>query len=433
MSNGTILENRYKVMSIVKSGAMGCVYKALDMRLNSVVALKQMLCSSAEPEEIAYAEKRFQEEAQLLSKLHHGGLPKVIDYFTSLDPATHKTAHYLVMTFIDGKDLETVISERKQKPFPLMEALEYFGQILEILNYLHSQNPPVIYRDLKPSNIMFHNNRIILIDFGIARVFSPQQKGTAIGTAGYTAPEQYRGSAEPRSDIYSLGVVMHYLLTGADPQESTLPLFTFSSVRHLNLSVPEDLDRLIMSMIDVVPDNRPSSVKRIIEIINNAQVKAASGPPVFPVHKAASHTVHQSPSPARLDIAGDKLKYSSIIEAINGGDIKEVKVFIEKGAYVNARTPDGNVLLHRAVILGYKDIVELLISSGADVNVRGKDGVMPLHSACAGDHKEMVELLILKGADIYAKTIRGETPLDKAEENGNKEIADFLRKASGVR
>ncbi len=109
---GTILENRYEILGIIKSGAMGCVYKARDRRLETAVAVKKMFSAFVTKEEGEYAERRFIEEAKLLSSLHHGGLPKVIDYFTAKDPSSEKMAHYLVMTFIEGKDLESIIAER---------------------------------------------------------------------------------------------------------------------------------------------------------------------------------------------------------------------------------------------------------------------------------------------------------------------------------
>jgi len=423
-----ILDNRYEVLSVVKSGAMGCVYKALDTHLDNIVALKQMISTFSKPQDIVYAEQRFKEEAKLLAKLHHGGLPKVIDHFIVIDPVSHKTAHYLVMSFIEGKDLETIISERKKKPFPVEQALDYFKQMLEILQYLHTQNPPVIYRDLKPSNIMLQNNKIFLVDFGIARIFSPQQQGTAIGTSGYAAPEQYRGSAEPRSDIYSLGVVMHYLLTGKNPQESMLPLFTFEPPGKINPQIPEYLDKLITSMIDLVPTTRPESAVKISEILKTGSRR--------PTSQSVSITTASMPAvptvvktvPKSTTIRGDKQKYNSIIEAINHRDIEAVKVFIKTGSYINGKTADGNSILHRAVTLGEKDIAELLISNGADVNSRGKDGLMPLHFACSEGNKEIMQLLLAKGADLYARSISGETPLDKAEEGNHIEIVAMLQK-----
>jgi serine/threonine protein kinase len=149
--------------------------------------------------------------------------------------------------------------------------MDYFLQILDILQYLHTQNPPLIYRDLNPRNVMVSSGRIFLVDFGIARVFTPHEKGTAIGTPGYAPPEQYKGFAGPRSDLYSLGVMMHYLITGIDPESSTDTLFSFVPVRQVNPEVPEYLEKVIMSMVDLVPERRPSSAGETAQMIRAGQ------------------------------------------------------------------------------------------------------------------------------------------------------------------
>lgn len=267
----TVLAGRYELLYIVKSGAMGSVYKAKDTRLNQTVALKKMLSSFSNPEDSAYAEKHFIKEAQMLSMLHHGGLPKVIDYFIEKDIDSDKKAHYLVMTFIEGKDLETIIGARGKSPFTVAEVMDYFLQILDILQYLHTQNPPLIYRDLNPRNVMVSSGRIFLVDFGIARVFTPHEKGTAIGTPGYAPPEQYKGFAGPRSDLFSLGVMMHYLITGIDPESSTDTLFSFVPVRQVNPEVPEYLEKIITSMVDLVPERRPSCAGETAQMIREGQ------------------------------------------------------------------------------------------------------------------------------------------------------------------
>ncbi|MGV8118254.1 MAG: protein kinase [Candidatus Xenobiia bacterium LiM19] len=267
----TVLAGRYELLYIVKSGAMGSVYKAKDTRLNQTVALKKMLSSFSNPEDSAYAEKHFIKEAQMLSILHHGGLPKVIDYFIEKDIDSDKNAHYLVMTFIEGKDLETIIGARGKSPFTVAEVMDYFLQILDILHYLHTQSPPLIYRDLNPRNVMVSSGRIFLVDFGIARVFTPHEKGTAIGTPGYAPPEQYKGFAGPRSDLYSLGVMMHYLITGIDPESSTDTLFSFTPVRHVNPEAPEYLEKVIMSMVDLVPEKRPASADETSQMLRDGQ------------------------------------------------------------------------------------------------------------------------------------------------------------------
>jgi formylglycine-generating enzyme required for sulfatase activity/tRNA A-37 threonylcarbamoyl transferase component Bud32 len=295
-----ILVNRYEIISTIGSGAMGCVYKAKDTRLGNIVAVKQMLSSFTNPQEIQHAETRFKEEAKMLSALRHQGLPKVIDY-SDKEPSTGKPLHFLVMEFIEGKDLRTIIHERGQKPFPVDEVLDYFRQILDILHYLHTHIPPIVHRDLNPRNIMVQNGKIFLVDFGIAKLFNPQQKGTAIGTAGYAAPEQYKGAAEPRSDIFSLGAVMHYLVTGIDPEDASSKLFSFEQVRKANPSVPEYLDTLIVSMVDIVIDQRPQSAEALIKTLDEKQQISAQSvqhpqAPFFSNLNTATTLVKETPS-----------------------------------------------------------------------------------------------------------------------------------------
>jgi serine/threonine protein kinase len=270
-----LLENRYDILNVIKSGAMGCVYKAVDTRLGNFVAIKKMLSSYTDVKDKQYAEKKFKEEAQLLSTLHHSGLPKVIDFFTEKD-SSGKTSHYLVMTFIEGEDLESYFKNKRKPPIPTDKALDYFKQLLQILSHLHSQESPIIYRDMKPSNIMIKNSKLFLVDFGIARIFDTKSRGTMIGTPGYAAPEQYKGYAEPRSDIFSLGVLMHYLLTGHDPEDNQRAPFDFEPINKVNYNVPDYLESIVTSMIDVVSANRPESVKKIIEMLEKREIQAIS-------------------------------------------------------------------------------------------------------------------------------------------------------------
>jgi serine/threonine protein kinase len=273
-----LLDNRYEVMEEIKSGAMGCVYKALDTRLGNIVALKQMLTYYTNTSEKREAEERFRKEAAILSRLHHGGLPKVIDYFIHIEPDTGKTCHYLVMTFVEGKDLEKTIIERRMNPLPVDEAFDYFKQILEILKYLHSQNPPIVYRDLKPSNVMVEKGKVFLVDFGIARTYAPKQQGTIIGTPGFASPEQYKGYADSRSDIFSLGAMMHFILTMENPADPSKPMFSFQQINKINPKVPDYLSNIISSMLEVVPEMRPESAEKILKMLDRTQIDSIQMP-----------------------------------------------------------------------------------------------------------------------------------------------------------
>ncbi len=466
LSTRTLLDNRYEIMCCLKTGGMGAVYKARDTRLGTVVAIKKMLSSFSSPEEEKYGEMRFREEATLLSRLHHGGLPKVFDFFLLPDPETGKTAHYLAMTFIEGKDFETLIEE-KRAPSQPVEVITILRQILHILDYLHSQSPPVIYRDLNTRNVMKSGDTIFLIDFGIARVFSPQRQATVIGTPGYASPEQYKGQAEPRSDLYSLGVFMHYLLTGINPEDHSQTLFSFVPPRKINPQVPEYLDHLIMSMVDIIPEKRPQSARHILEMLDAGE---RSGSP--DTHQTGRSDGRKPPgqSPEQMKapcigiLPNSALRYGSIHEAIEKNDVDAVRDFITDITELSAKNNKGWMPLHTAAYHGHLQIAELLISQGADVQARRSEGWTPLHLAALhghsdiaglflkydanpdvrkddlstplhmgvqGGHREVVELLLSRGADVNARNDDGWTPLHMAAYHNHAEVAEMLIAGGG--
>jgi serine/threonine protein kinase len=165
--------------------------------------------------------KSFEREANLLAMLNHPAIPDVSDYFTEGDRS------YLVMEMIRGKDLDNWLEETDEV-LEQDKAIDWAIQVCEALKHLHHQKPqPIVFRDVKPSNIMLDQyGRIRLIDFNIAKLFETGDKGTMIGTEGYSPPEQYRGQAEPAGDIYALGATLHHLLTRKDPRLE--PPFTFA-------------------------------------------------------------------------------------------------------------------------------------------------------------------------------------------------------------
>ncbi len=216
---GTILLNRYVVRRSLGGGGMGTVYQADDGRLGGkAVALKQLTHDpAATPAERAEAERLFRDEALLLARLSHPNLPRVSDFFTEGGES------YLVMDFIEGRTLQEIM-DAAGGPLPEAQVLPWAGQLCDVLGYLHGQRPPVVFRDLKPANIMIDRSaEVKLIDFGIARLFTPGKRTDTLrmGTVGYAPPEQFagQGQTDARSDIYSLGVTLHYLLTGRDPAQ----------------------------------------------------------------------------------------------------------------------------------------------------------------------------------------------------------------------
>ncbi len=206
----TVLHNRYMILQTVGQGGMGAVYKAQDMKRRSIVAIKEMSLSMVPPEERDRAIRNFETESNILGTLRHPNLPAFTGRFTE------DARHFLVMEFIDGQTLEDLL-ERNNGPFPERRVLGWARQLSDVLAYLHSQTPPIIFRDLKPGNIMLtRDGRLKLIDFGIARFFRAASAVDTqiLGTPGYAPPEQYgKAQTDARSDIYSLSMALFHLMT----------------------------------------------------------------------------------------------------------------------------------------------------------------------------------------------------------------------------
>ena len=253
---------RYTIVKQIGGGAMKKVYLAEDSRLAwRQCAVAEMLDNYSNPEEQQHAALAFQRECDLLATLDNQHIPKIYDHFSE----DHR--HYLVMEYVEGLTLEEVLSSTGGS-LGENALVDLTRQILDTLSYLHGLTPPVIYRDLKPSNIMITSDgRIKLVDFGIARNFEPSRTATMIGTQGYAAPEQYSGRAEPRSDIYGLGAVMHHAITGRDPT-SEAP-FSFPSVGHLRPDVRPALGALIDQALSYEPEKRPASAEEMRVRVEN--------------------------------------------------------------------------------------------------------------------------------------------------------------------
>ncbi len=242
MQPGVILQGRYVIEGTLGIGGMSVVYRGRDLRFKDVVrpcAIKEMYQSAPDSNTRLLNLKNFEREAGLLATLQHPAIPKVFDFFEENGRV------YLILELIQGKDLETVLDEAKA-PLPEERVARWAVQLCEVLSYLHNQQPePIVFRDMKPSNVMVTpEDRIILIDFGIARSLV-RTRGTVIGTEGYSPPEQYKGIAEPQSDLYALGATLHHLLTASDPRTETPFTFHERPLRQLNPQVSPELAAVI--------------------------------------------------------------------------------------------------------------------------------------------------------------------------------------------
>jgi len=237
LATGQILKERYRIVKLLGQGGFGAVYRTWDIVLERPCAVKENL----DPRPAA--ERQFQREAKLLARLKHPNLPDVKDYF--IIPGQ---GQYLVMDFVEGDDLEELLARLGGK-LPEDQAVGWIEQICRALEYLHSQNPPVIHRDIKPANIKITpQGQAILVDFGIAKVYDPlvgTHSGAHAATPGYAPFEQYgQEPTDARSDVYSLGATLYTLLTGQPPLES------ISRVKGKTLTNPSQLNPLISAQIE---------------------------------------------------------------------------------------------------------------------------------------------------------------------------------------
>ena len=245
--NNIWLNEKYRIIRAIKEGGMGAVYEAVDEQ-NKHYALKALIDRFTDPGERQEAIARFQEEANLLEGLKHPRIPRVYDHFE------HGGRYYLSMDFVRGIDLEDLQSQQADQRFSEAQVLYWADQIADVLDYLHAKR--LIYRDMKPSNVMIEDGTgdIKVVDFGIAKLFQPHQRGTLIGTPGYSPPEQYQGQATPQSDIFALGATLHHLLTGRDPRDN--PPFSFPPVRELVSEVSLSTEQSIMKALEMQQDKR---------------------------------------------------------------------------------------------------------------------------------------------------------------------------------
>lgn len=266
--------NRYLIQDVIGIGGMGSVYRARDMHFPNViklVAVKEMINSAPDPLVRQTIVANFEREANILVTLDHPTIPKIFDYFS------HDEKSYLVEEFVNGKDLEALLAAT-QSFIPEAQVIAWAVEMCDVISYLHAHQPePIIFRDIKPSNIMINQQkRVILVDFGIAKIFRTGQKGTMIGTEGYSPPEQYRGEASPLVDVYALGATLHHVLTRRDPRLE--PPFSFGErpIRQINPAVSPELEMVVNTALQYNPGDRFPSMDAMKEALLSVAEKTGT-------------------------------------------------------------------------------------------------------------------------------------------------------------
>ncbi len=263
LETGTVLNDIYRVVKLLGKGSMGNVYLVERIEDDKKFVVKELNFSPEAGLDISAAKDIFQREAGFMENFDHPGVPKTYGVFSQ------NGKEYLTMDYIEGKTLEEIINSSK-KPVEKNKAITWAIQIAEIIDYLHNSfQKPLVYRDLKPSNIIINpDGKPVLVDFGIARYYNPDKSSDTFnyGTPGYAAPEQYKGKGQstPQSDIFGLGAILFQMLTGYDP--SVKPL-QFPSMKSLNSNISDELESTVFKAIQLEPMNRYISMREFKEIL----------------------------------------------------------------------------------------------------------------------------------------------------------------------
>ena len=320
----SVLNSRYEIVRRIGGGGMGAVYLAKDRNLGDAPrAVKEMVEAHLDPTQHEKAIGDFKRESLLLTSLEHPSIPTIYDYFYD-EPLGR---FYLVMKFISGGDLASRLRTAPGGRIDEKTVADWGMQTADVLEYLHSRPKPIIYRDLKPANLMIDGNtgRVMLIDFGIARWVKREEKGvTAVGTMGYAPPELFGGRVEPRSDVYSLGATLFHLLTGSDPQDNPLLIFDFQKnprPRQIAPSISSEMEQILMRSVEYKPEDRFHSAGAMRDALAIHLEKMTAGQLTF----GAAST-----------IGGETVQVQTVYCGFCGGRIAADDVFC---AHCGARQP----------------------------------------------------------------------------------------------
>lgn len=261
---GTVVEGKYEILKLIGKGGMSRVYLAMDNNLNKQWAIKEIQKEARNKNNEVVVQSAIA-EANMMKRLDHPCLPRIVDIIN------HDNVIYVVMDYIEGEPLSRVLQQYGAQPQEIV--LEWAESLCGVLDYLHNQTPPIIYRDMKPANVMLQpNGNVKLIDFGIAREYKEEnlEDTVCLGTKGYAAPEQFggKGQTDRRTDIYCLGVTLYHLLTGHNPCD---PPYEIYPIRHWNPNLSAGLENIILKCTQLNPEDRFDSCAELLYAIRHLE------------------------------------------------------------------------------------------------------------------------------------------------------------------
>ena len=370
LDEGTVLNNRYEIIRKIGGGGMGAVYLASDKNLGGVLrAVKEMVQSYIEDVQQEKAVNDFKRESLLLTSLDHQSIPTIYDYFFDETEARF----YLVMKYISGGDLAGRLRSAPEGRIDETSVTQWAIQITDVLDYLHNRQPPIVYRDLKPANVMVDSNsgRAMLIDFGIARWVNKEEKGvTAVGTMGYAPPELFSGNVEARSDIYSLGSTMFHLLTGADPQSNPLLIFDFQKhprPRQINSQLSDQMERILMRAVEYNADKRFTSAAEMRKSLEEHQENLKANKITYGVKEAPSPAA-LSDQPVFCGFCGQKIVATDMFCAFCGAK----QPLAQKGVHSHSEGYAPAPLTAQLLIIGTNELEQPAFRLEKDDNLVGR-------------------------------------------------------------
>ncbi len=251
--------SHYEIEALLGRGEIALVYRAINSLNGQEVALKVLRADS----QVVNARHYFENESKVLAQLHHPNIPIFYEYIPGEPPC-------LVMSLIDGKDGESLVTELPEGMFlPIRSVIQWSIQIANALAYLHNRYPPIVFRDLKAAHVMVNRpEQAWLVDFNLAKLLPSHKLLTdadRIGTEGFAAPEQYRGVVSPLVDIYALGATMHYLLTRIDPRSERR--FSYVPVRAINAAIPKSVAQIVSKALAYDVEDRYQDMEELREAL----------------------------------------------------------------------------------------------------------------------------------------------------------------------